>query len=122
MQHRLSFRICTSHLLDFFGGHPVAQVEGIIGADHDVIRADHALQILDRLNAIDKIVEIEIIQIFARRLLSGHPRGTTATAEAVVEPSEMIRKKAAAVEQSKLQVRKAIEDTTINHVADRERR
>jgi hypothetical protein len=61
MQHGLSFRIRASHLLDFFGRHPVAQIERIVGADHDVIGADHAFQILDRLDAIDKIVEVEIL-------------------------------------------------------------
>src|SRR5262245_9462664 len=58
--------------------------------------------------------------MLARRLLSRHPCGPAATSETVVEPAEMIRKEAAAVEQSELQVRKSIEDATINHVADGE--
>ena len=42
IEHGSSLRIRAIHLLDLFRRHPVAQVEGIVGANHDVIRADHA--------------------------------------------------------------------------------
>jgi len=43
IKHRLPFRVGAIHLLDLFRRHPVTQIEGVVGADHDVIRTDHAL-------------------------------------------------------------------------------
>ena len=74
MQHGFSFAFRAIHRLNFFRRHPVAEIEGIIGADHDVVGADHAFQVLDGFDAINEIVEVEVLQIFARRQFGGNPR------------------------------------------------
>jgi len=43
MQYGFSFRIRAIHLMNLFSRHPVTQIEGIVGSNHDVIGTDHAL-------------------------------------------------------------------------------
>ena len=93
MEHRFALSVGAVHLLDLFRGHPIAEIERIIGADHDVFGADHAFQIFDGLDAVDKIVEVKILQIFARRLFGRQARRAATATKSVIESTEMIGKK-----------------------------
>lgn len=60
LEHGFTFVFGAVHRLNLFRRVPIAQIEWIIGSNHDVVGADHALQVFDRFDAIDKIVEIEV--------------------------------------------------------------
>src|ERR1043166_1734368 len=61
IQHSFPLAVGAIHLLDLFRRHPVAEVERVIGSHHNVFGADHALQILHRLDPVNEIVEIKIL-------------------------------------------------------------
>ena len=74
VQHGFTFALGAVHRLNFCRRVPVAEIEWIIGPDHDMVRADHTLQVFDGFDAINEIVEVEVLQIFARRLFGGNSR------------------------------------------------
>lgn len=61
VQHGFTFAFGAVHRLNFCCRVPVAQIEWIIGPDHDMVRANDALQVFDGFDPIDEIVEVEIL-------------------------------------------------------------
>ena len=83
-QHTFAFGAGAFHFLNFLGGPPVAQVERVVGADHDVVGADHAFQVFDGFDPVDQIVEVQILQIPARWKIGGDRGRTRAAGFALV--------------------------------------
>ena len=85
-----------------------------------MIRADHAFKILDGIYPIHQVVEIEVLEITARRLRSGERLSSAAPFESLVKTTEMVRKKTASMEQPELEFGKPVENSAVNHKADRQ--
>src|SRR4030095_13644498 len=103
-----------------FHRHPISQSVGIIRSDQDMICADHAFKILDGIYPIHQVVEIEVLEITARRLRSGERLSSAAPFESLVKTTEMVRKKTASMEQPELEFGKPVEHSAVTHKADRQ--
>src|SRR6476619_573521 len=60
VEHQAFVGIGNIELRDFFRGIPIAEIIGVIGTDHDMIDAAKADQVLDRIEAINHIIVIDI--------------------------------------------------------------
>jgi hypothetical protein len=88
---------------------PVAEIVRIIRADHDVIDTAEADQVFDRIEAINHVIIVNILQIGARRHLGFGGARSGAHFPAAIKTAEVIGKEAAAVQNTELQIGKTIE-------------
>src|SRR5262245_4769912 len=84
-----------------------------------MVRARQPSQVVDRIDAVDHVVVVNILQIAARRLFGLRRTSAAANGPALIKSAQMIRKETAPVQYAKLEIGKAIENPAIGHEAER---
>src|SRR5262249_27291139 len=84
-----------------------------------MVSASQPSQVVDRIDAVDHVVVVNVLQIAAGRLFCLRRARAAAHCPTLVKSAQMIRKKTAAVQHAQLEIGKAIENSAVGHEAQR---
>src|SRR5262245_48040475 len=84
-----------------------------------MVRARQPSQVVDRIDAVDHVVVVNILQIAAGRLFGLCRTSAAANGPALIKSAQMIREETAPVQNTQLEIGKAIENSAVGHEAQR---
>src|SRR5262245_43734586 len=84
-----------------------------------MVRTGEPSQVVDRIDAVDHVVVIKILQIATGRLFRLRRARPAAHGPALIQSAQMIREETAPVQYAQLEIGKAIENSAVGHEAQR---
>src|SRR5262245_16421164 len=84
-----------------------------------MVRTGEPSQVVDRIDAVDHVVVINILQIATGRLFCLRRARAATHGPALIKSAQMIREETATVQYAQLKIGKAIENSAVGHEAKR---